>query len=361
MCWAYYFEAVAVAGMSGAGGQESTSGSSSRPPPPCIECLHELLASSKRLRGNAILPHEQVKVIVQHCAGVKERLEACKHRRQQQQQEQRFDERNSNPRHHDFPQQEDGSVELKHVLCPRHSGLINEALGMDLLRLCFRNLGAEDLCRCASVCKLWRKVVDMDELWNSLLHQLPCKNFVSLEDTNALRIPPKLRYVLYRNGSQWDERFCGSYIVDSGHPATTTASDEEQEAVAEFLEKRRTVVVSSSGSKLYQLIQHTTIDHTLPHENNVGRTRTRKRFVVKACPSLCKGAGRWTVHLKRLCSSAVNAVGLEAEWKRKAGKQEEEEKYQEKTMALAWLFNTDGSDFPLVETNMEGTAVEMHR
>merc|ERR1712224_42553 len=85
----YYFEAVAVAGMSGAGGQESTSGSSSRPPPPCIECLHELLASSKRLRGNAILPHEQVKVIVQHCAGVKERLEACKHRRQQQQQEQR--------------------------------------------------------------------------------------------------------------------------------------------------------------------------------------------------------------------------------------------------------------------------------
>jgi hypothetical protein len=216
----------------------------------------------------------------------------------------------------------------------------------------------------------------MDELWKRLLNELPCKNFLSLDDSSNTpdALPPKLRYILYRNGSQWDDRFGGKYIVDSGHPATPSSlvqvggetrdggvdGDDVDETVVEFHEKRRTVVVSSSsGSKLYQLIQNTSID--LDHRS---RRRARKRFMVRACPSLCKGSGKWTVHLKRLCSSAVNAVGLAAKWKRKNSANNNNhtrEEGEEEAMTLTWLFNTDGSDCPLVKTNIERTAVETYR
>jgi len=66
----------------------------------------------------------------------------------------------------------------------------------------------------------------------------------------------------------------------------------------------------------------------------------RCRAMVKALPALCKGGGRWTVNLKRLNGGAVNAIGMAAESRRAGG------------TAVAWFFNTDGSDCPTRAHNL---------
>ena len=289
---------------------------------PCLECLHDLLAATKRFRGSATLPTELHWSIAQQCSKVKDKL--------------------SSPGH-----SKEGGVLLKDVLCPKHCGLINDKLGFDLLRLCFQYLSYDDLCRAACVCQLWNKVASLDGLWDSLLQQLPYSNFISpptqvfLQDSQqpsgSQKISSKLKYMLYSKGAQWDEGFSGKYTIDTAF--SPTMESEAMQSVVEFQDKKKTVLVSS-GSKMYQLVS--------PGSHfaggGAGIAQDRWRSMMKVYPSLSKGGGRWTVNLKRLSRDAVNAIGLAAELNGKA---------------LAWLFNTDGSDSPIKETNVSNTKIKI--
>ena len=288
-------------------------GSRRRPAEPCLECLHELLTASKRLRGSAVLPAALSNDIAEQCTQVKRRL--CTHK----------------------------EVRLLEVLCPKHSGLINDKLNYHLLALCFRHLDEQDLCKAARVCKLWREVASADEVWDRLLRRLPLSNFITPPPNARVlgpRISSKLRYMLYSDRGKWDdhEDYLGKYAIDTCYAGPPSSSSARQ-TVFEFQEKKKTVLVSS-GAKVFPLVRL-----GAPSGDPGLGPRQRWRTVVRAFPFLTRGGGKWTVSLKRLSPTAVNAIGLAAQ--APSGR------------TLAWVFNTDGSDAPITETNLclgEGAA-----
>ncbi len=310
---------------------------------PCLECLHDLLASSKRLRlrASATLPAHLHASLLAQCESLRAAL--CCHGSGQ----------GTDPPALPSPPAP-STVALREVLCPKHAGLVNERLGLDLLRRCFVHLGHQDLCRAASVCRLWSDVAGTDALWEGLLARLPCANFAAAPGDGAEEkgggLSPMHRFKLRCKGPQWDEAFSAGarHFVTDGAAAPTS----DPASVVELQDGRKTILVSS-GPRLYQLVSNTgniSLDHSSDEEADTGITggdsgdgrrqgrgrgrAFRCRAVAKALPPLRKGGGRWTVNLRRLNGAAVNAIGLAAESPRAGG------------TAVAWLFNTDGSDCP---------------
>ncbi|QDZ20504.1 hypothetical protein A3770_04p30220 [Chloropicon primus] len=292
---------------------------------PCLDCLHELLTSAKRLRGCDGIPPSIAQPLRSHCERVSLAL------------------------------RDSEETEYSRLLCPKHSGVINDKLNAHLLTLCFHNLDCEDLCRAARVCKLWYRVASTDEVWASLLRKLPLSNFIE-EGRPGERpgIPCKLRYMLYRGSGKWDdhhEEFRNKYAIDKSFgPPSRSDNIGSRATLVEFQNKKKVVLVSSSGTKLYPLVTATSMMDTDEGPSGGSLRRERWRYVVRAFPSLLRGGGRWTVSMNRLSPDAVNAIGMAAEV---PGRR------------LLWMFNTDGTDAPVTETNLGAggfaTRVEMFR
>ena len=319
---------------------------------PCIECLHDMLTASRSLGAGAELPGSLRDAIRHQCSRLHHKLEGCKHRR----------------------------VVVGEMLCPTHSGLVNELLGSDLLRRCFAFLDSRDLCSAANVCRLWRRVSQDDALWRRLLERLPHSNFVPAPHDlrhgggcDAISEDASRRAFMAYRQVAWDESFADRRVRDTqivvvrGDPLSSGQLPQQSARISH--NGRR--VLASTGSGRYQFF-----DHRMLHAEVGGadgrpygrRYDRRTRSALRAHPPLRRGKGAWTVQLKKLYNASVNAVGVAV------GVADEEHQAEEgvdgavenggnggiagvdgaggPSPLVVWLFNTDGSE--------SGCQVEWH-